>query len=501
MKNWLKHTAKALALLSILGLSYSQDGGAGSGLADPVTGAGAFTPPPPPAPSSVIMLQLRDGTIRWGSIESHGPSSLVFRRLATSGVATVPWSLLDPGQSDELRRQFGYVEVEAEEAYVLGDRLVLETGGSVEGVIVSREGKGFLVKTEGTLQLVPKARVRGIETGIQLSALDVYSREELYGLYLAEADAESADSQVQLAQKCESILDFVHAAEHYQAALDLGLETDRSAVEGRMARAKVKGENQEQVEYLREVDQLRKRGLFDKAVEKIDAFAEVFPGTSLIEDSSKQKTRLLRARDEAAKDLVRRRWPYWAKTLTRKKSLENSFEAARGWATESASEEIQARVFEDVKAKVSNAVLLEDIRRLWDERKKGRYDPASYRADGTWLLGAEAAQKGQEDAEREAARKGPVSAADAQRLAMEERIKRYMNNQRIAQNASAGGVEEDDLQVFWETYSQGARAGWLLAYYVEQSGDFEIRARPDLRACKTCAGKGAIELLVTGTVR
>ncbi|MFT7170950.1 MAG: hypothetical protein ACI80K_004101 [Paracoccaceae bacterium] len=470
------------------------------GLPNPFTNTNAFTPPAPPAADEVIMLQLRDGTIRWGAIDAHGPNSIEFQRLDTSGRVVVPWSMLDPRQAESLRTQFGYVEVEVDEAYVQGDRLVLEGGGTVDGVIVSREGKSFLVKTEGTLQLVPKARVRGIESGIQLAALDVYSREELYGLYLAEADPESAESMVQLARKCESILDFPHAALHYKMALDLGLEADRSAVEILLSRAENKAENQEQVEYLRSVDYLRKRGQFDKALVKIDAFEIAFKGSSLLEDARKQRGKLLVARDEAAKELTQRRWPYWAKALTRQKSLENSFEAARTWASQDASAEIQALVHADLIAKVTTAITLEDVRKLWEERRRLRYSPASYRGDGTWLLGTEAAQKGVED-ESQVARKGPVSAVDAQRVAIEERIKRYMNNQRQARRGSSGGEEQDQYQAFWGTYSQNARAGWLLAFYVENSGDFEIRARPDLRACKTCGGKGAIELLVTGTVR
>ena len=382
----------------------------------------------------------------------------------------------------------------------MGDRLVLQGGGKVEGVIVSREGKNFLVKTSGTLQVVPKVRVRGIESGLQLLALDVYSRDELYGLYLAESDVQSAESMLQLARKCESILDFPHAAEHYAQALELGLETDRSAVETILARVEVKAASQEQVEYLRHVDFLRKRGLFDKAVEEIDAFETAFPDSSLVEDARKQKTKLLLARDEAARVLVQKRWPYWAKQLTRKKSLENSLEAARTWASEEAGSEIQALVHADVQKKVTQAISLEEVRGLWEKRRRRSYSSASYRPDGTWLIGIEAAQRGIED-ESESETAGPVSQVDAQRLALEERVKRYQNNQRLASRAQSGAAAGDEYQGFWTTYSQGARGGWLMAYYVENSGDFELRPKPDLRACKTCAGAGAIELLVTGTVR
>ncbi len=492
MNRWMTTLALALALAP---LSRAQ---AGAG-ADPVETL-AFAPPRPPAPSEVIMLQLRDGSIRWGAIEAHDPTSLEFVRLDNSGRARVPWGMLAPQQAEELRTQYGYVEVEAEEAYVDGERLVLNGGGQVEGVIVSREGSDFLVKSDGNLQSIPKTRVSGIETGVRLPALDVYSRDELYGLYAADADSESGASQLELARKCESILDFVHAVTHYEAALALGLQDDdvTDLAKGSLARARIKAENQEQVEYLREADRLRKRGQYDRGVEMLAAFEATYKDSSLVEDARKSMAKMLLARDEAVKRLVRTRWVYWAGRLTRQKSLEPSFEAARTWVVERASEEILANVVQDVLAKVTGAATPEQVRRAFDERERPRYKAVTYGSDGTWLLGIDAAQAGGDDAVVD--REGPVSEVDAQRQALEDRIQRYLANQRIASRGGGAQEADDERQTFWATWGQKGRASWLFAYYAEQGGDFELRAKPYLDACRTCGGSGAIELLVTGTV-
>src|SRR5690349_16764151 len=63
----------------------------------------------------VLMLQLRDGAFRFGTIQSHDAEGFLFTRLDNGGVARLPWSLLDPRQSDELRRRFGYVDLAGEE--------------------------------------------------------------------------------------------------------------------------------------------------------------------------------------------------------------------------------------------------------------------------------------------------------------------------------------------------------------------------------------------------
>ena len=59
-----------------------------------------------PAAESVAMLQLRDGSICWGSIEEHSPDGLDFRRLDTGGLVRLPWGLLDPNQERDFRQQF-----------------------------------------------------------------------------------------------------------------------------------------------------------------------------------------------------------------------------------------------------------------------------------------------------------------------------------------------------------------------------------------------------------
>lgn len=471
--------------------------GVGSGVG-PAVGPGLrFQRPALPAPEDVIMLQLRDGRIRWGAISDHGPETFEFTLLDTGGRVSIPWSLIDPRQTETLRTEFGYVDVEAEEALVDAERLLLQGGGVVEGVIVSREGDSFLVKTDGNLQRVPKVRVRGIESGVRLPALDVYSREELYGLYLAETDTTSADAQLALALRCESILDFVHASTHFEEALELGLTVDVAKVEGMLARALVKAENQEQLEYLRDSDRLRKRKRFDAAQAMLTAFPETFPDSTLLEDARKQEVRLGRARDAEGKKLVRSRWKHWARKLCRERGRDDNFEAARTWAVEQASADITQKVLADVQKRITAAATEEDVRQLWLARDRGRYHSVTYGV-ATWMLGKDRAQAGGEaESETPAA---AVSKVDQERKAVEDRIKRYLDNQRVARRSGSANDDDDASQTYWTSMAALDRGVWLQAYYIEESGDLDVRARPRFRNCKTCAGAGAIQLLVTGAV-
>ncbi len=456
-----------------------------------------FGIPAPPAAEDVIMLKLRDGRIQWGAIGEHDTIGFLFQRLDNGGEVRVPWSLLDPRQSDQLRTDYGYVEVEAEEVYVDAERLLLEGGGTVEGVIVSREGDSFLVKTDGNLQMVPKRRVRGIESGVRLPALDVYGREELYTQFSSEADETSATSQLDLARRCEGILDFTNAVKHYEAAVELGLTEDLLKVQGMLASARIKADNQEQIEYLRTADRLRKRKRFDDALALLQAFPTKYAGSSLLADARKQEAKLLLDRDEVAKDLVRSRWKYHTRKLTREAARTDNFEAARTWATEEASQAIAAQVLADVQDRVTSAISEDDVLRLWEERDRGRYESSTYGL-GTWLLGEDRA--GANGDNPAAAAESAVSAVDEQRKAIEDRIKRYLENQKISRRNQASDDEEDVAQTFWEDWTVNGRSLWLMSYYLEESGDFEIRPRASLKPCKTCGGLGALQLLVTGTV-
>ncbi|MEL6428299.1 MAG: hypothetical protein AAFR54_03915 [Planctomycetota bacterium] len=489
----------ALALAGPLAAGAAQDALEGAGAAPAVSDADPFAAPPPPAADGVRMLRFPDGSVRFAAIVGHDPDGLDIVRVDTSGRARLTWDLLDQEQASDLRAQFGYVDVEAEEVFVQGERLLFEGGGSMTGVIVSREGDHFLVKTSGNLQKIPKVRVRSIESRVQMPALDVFSRDEIYAKLLSEADLDTATGRVALAEKCEGILDFVHAAEHYAAAVELGIERgDAARVEGALVRAEAKAEAQGQLEVLRTADQERRRGNFDAAIAIARAFPEQFAGSPLVEDAFKTEKRLEEARDKAATELVRKRWNFWARRLTRAKAAtDDTFDQLQSWAVEALPGEIETKVMEDLVKGVSAAYQPDDVRALWDARDRRRWTSATYGTSGTWLLGLEAAQAGIEAEDERAA---PVSAADAQRQAIEERIRRYAQNQRAAQRGGAGAAQAEARQEFWSSWSVAGRAQWLLAYYAENGGDYELRPKPFLRPCTRCAGEGAISVVASGTV-
>lgn len=451
--------------------------------------------PAPPAADDVLLLRLRDGGVRFGAIAGHDANKLDFTLLGNGGLVHVPWTMLEPSQANELQLRFGYIDVASDEILVDGERLVLTSGGSVEGIIVSREGDSYWIKSEGNLQAVPKIRVASIESGLRLSALDVYSTDELYNQYAGSVAADDPAAQWELAVTCERIYAFGKALEHYQKVREIDPAYRADELANILTRVEAKAAQQEQLDYLRNADRLRKRGQWDASLEALDAFAGLFKKSPLINDAVLQRARLISAREAAAKDYVAKRWFYWMRRLARDLSRESNLAAARTYVDERLSEEIQKAVLADLQRTISKDAQLEQVKKIFAERKKVRFDASSY-GIGTWLIGEEAARRGL--VEEDEPKGGPVNATDGQRQELENRIKQFMKNQRVASRGKQAEAKEDLAQLFWESWTGSSRTLWLIAYYAENSGDLEVRVRPDLQPCRTCAGKGALEVLLTG---
>ncbi len=453
------------------------------------------------APAEIVMLRLFDGTILWGSIAGHDAERLHFTRLGTGGLVRLPWSRLDPPLADELLGRFGYVDNSSEEVMAEADRLILVDGREIIGKIINRTESELWVKTANSIIHVPKMRLRSAATTIQVPALDVFSREELYQTELTQLTPDDPRSQLELADFCERIFDFEHALEHIDVARDLDTELDTSELRNTVARLRVKQENHAQIEYLREIDHLRARGRYDEALAKCEVFAELFEDSPLRQDAARKQALVEKARERALREKVVRLWHHWARKLTRRAALdpEMTLEAVVSWIDEGLVEELTTEVHDDLTRTVSASITPDDVRKYWGEREGGRWQKASYGA-GTWLLGEADARAGFK--EREDPNQGSGDERDEERKKLEERIARYMKNQEMVRKAkSSGGVEEEDQQKFWSGWSSSGRSQWILAYYAENSGDMVLRDPPLFRSCPDCGGKGVRELINTGSAR
>ena len=165
---------------------------------------------------------------------------------------------------------------------------------------------------------------------------------------------------------------------------------------------------------------------------------------------------------------------------------------------EKLGEDVAQKVAQDVQT-IAPGSTPDQIRRLWGERKGGKFRTATYGL-GTWLLHdaarAELDKPKDKDKEKAAAEAEKGTAADA-RKKLEERIKRYLDNQKVVRDSSGKVDDSEDPQKFWEQWNWAGKAQWVLAYYAEKSGDFRD-LQPRFENCRECGGRGARDVLFTG---
>ncbi|MCA9000462.1 MAG: hypothetical protein KDB61_00970 [Planctomycetes bacterium] len=452
--------------------------------------------------SEAMMLRFPDGNVRIGYLEGHDANGIRFRSARHGGVVSLPWERLHEEQSLALKTALGYVAVDEEELLIPVERLVLVNGQEIVGVILSKEGENFVMKVGGNSQVVPKNRVVSVTGGELAPALDVYKAEELYAQALANLKPDEALSHVELAQYCERILDFPHAIAHYTSAIALRDGTEETGPwQMALERASVKAQQADQLERLREIDRLRRRSLFPQAMEKVVAFRQTYTDSPLIDDLNKAEALVVRTKERVLGERIQARWFYRTTQMIRAMARQKgqTMESLVDKLDSDWTETLRATVAEDVR-NLEPEITPDMVGQFWAQRRKGRFHVATY-GDGTWMLGEDRAAAGLEKSERKQT-DGPPDGNSGPESDFQKRVQKFLENQRRAARASFSGRKDqvEERQATWDAMSLDAQAMWLLAYYAEFSGEFEVRPAV-AHLCRTCGGNGALETVEVGVTR
>lgn len=495
----MKNLCLLLAVLLALGLApglvqgaHAQDAALPTSAA-PAPAASASAPA-----ANATLLPLRDGGILFGQIVEHSPDELVFERLDTGGRLALPWGIVDPARERELKLGYGYIEADVTEELVSADKLLLVDGTELIGLIVSRDADSLLVKNSQALITLPLNRIVGSSVLVQVPASDIYTKEERYQNKLKEFSSQLgasdprtvAEAHVAIAKWCEGIRDYGHAYEHYAAVALADPSYPLADLEIALQRTQIKAEAQAQVDYLGEVERLTRRQNFDKALDMLAQFQVLYPETPLLEDWNDQRERTEMAQIKALRVEAAKRWYAHAASQARKAARFETYEQVMSFLEEGMGEAILAEVTDDLKD-LRETLQPEEVAVLFSERSGNRWHKSSY-GNGTWLLGEDRARAGLEDD----GDSGERSEQDAERDAIAEKVKRYIENQEAVRSASGGGEGMSPAE-FWQTFPLNARSNWILAYYAEFSGVMELR-RAQLSNCRECGGTGVREIMNLG---
>ena len=448
------------------------------------------------------LLHMRDGGLLFCGIEQHDPDGLVVRRLDTGGRVPLTWAHIDPTQENELRTRFGYVEVEVEEYYVTAHRIQLQSGEMI-GRILSQTPEHIIVKTASTQVTLPTRNLIAPPSLTQVPARDVYTREELYQLELDEWSRQLSDPTLEtpdvhwtIAEHCERILDYEHAAEHYARAYELDPDAWGPEQQARLQSALSKKLVQDQVDLLEDADRMRARKQFDEALAIVDTWGDRFPASPLMDDVLVLRERILISQTRALSDAVVKKWHFWVARKAAEVARDMDHAGAMSYIEGEMSDEVAEAVRADME-RLKEDITAEDVRALFAARERQRSQRASY-GPATWLLGDEARAGLAEEEEGSGSARN--SAKDAERQALEQKINRYIQNSQRSANASGASGTDDDPEAAWVDMSSSARAQFVRAWYAEHSGDMEL-VRVTFSNCRHCGGTGALAMSYTGDAR
>lgn len=443
------------------------------------------------------IVRLRNGRILVGVIEDHDLDGFRFVAARHGGRFELDWSDLFPGEADRLRDGFGY-RSESAMPTTNAHRILMKNGEERVGRILNEDNTRIELRTLETTVVLPKSQLAAPPEPVTVPVPQVLTPEQYYTERAPEVPADDRLEQYEFARELESVFALERAGEHYAISQGLAEEANDDALLSRLEGAQQQLErmlaNREEAQALKDIRQLMNRERFAEAEELLESWDDAFPDSKLRGELNKLADDFEDDRDAAITRYLRRNWHSQIISLMKKRSLDRevTMDQNMAWLEGEVPQMVREQMLDELKGMDEN-LTLQELDRLWQARMEG--SPPRHQAgygDGTWILGTEKARAGlQAQEEEENDGKTP------EQREMEERMQKYLRN--LESSRRAGSASQDDVtpEDWWRKARTTQRFQFLMAYYAEFSGDFQI-ANVSFSNCSTCAGAGVIETVNIG---
>ncbi len=441
------------------------------------------------------VVRVLDGRVLVGEVVEHDLDGLDVISARNGGHYRLGWADLFPGEAERLKNNFGY-RTDSAAPTVTADRLMMVNGQQIIGRILSRDANQITIRTRGNTLVVPTVRLAAPPEKVVVDAIDVMTPEQFYQERLPQIPEDDALEQYRFALELEEVSAYQQAQEHLQAALVLaaGDEPLERRIEGALPRVETAIANKAETEKIKEIRGLMYRDRYAQAEELIEAFREEHSDSPVYDQFLDVIEKFDEERETAMTLYLRNNWYKRAAAMIKKKSIDRraTVESLQNWATSEmpqALRELLAVELQEMKPDLDPG----EVESLWRARMetKPKRHQAGY-GHGTWILGENRARAGLKD-EEEQESDGRTEAEKE----LQERYRRYLEN--LERTRQAAGTSEDATpEDWWKNATATARFQWLLAYYAEFSGDFEL-AGVRFENCPTCSGDGYVESIQVGT--
>ena len=445
-----------------------------------------------PAQEPDRIIRLRDGRLIVGVVEDHDLDGFRLVAARDGGRMELAWAQLFPGEAERLRESFGY-RAATTMPTTHASRVLLINGQERIGRVIHEDDTQIELRTFENTVVLPKNRLAAPPEPVIVPVPSVLTPEQFYTERAPEIASDDRLAQYDFAQQLEAVFALERAGEHYAIAQALAEEASDAPLlqrlEGAQQKLAVTLANREEAEALEQIRQLMHRERFTAAKELLDGWDSTFPASALRGEMLKLEDDFAEDRDRAMTRYLRRNWYSRAVALLKRKSLErdSTVDQLFAWLEADVPQTIRQQMAEELEPMQANLTLAE-IDRLWLARLDT--SPARHKAgygDGSWILGTEKARAGLKAQESD-----ENDGKSEEQRAMEERMQRYLRNLEAQKRAGAAADDDVSPEDWWRRSRTTQRFQFLLAYYAEFSGDFQITG-VSFTNCSTCAGSGVIE--------
>lgn len=430
------------------------------------------------------VVHLRTGRAVKGKIlESETDESRLVMNEFMSGARLVfRWEAVDQADADRIMEDLGLKNAARQPAE--GHRVELKLNdGSTEEIygLVTQEGPPTLILLqEGREVKIPTSRVASV-TKAMVTPLEIWSAEQLWERFMEQEivgqgiDPDNMDgtAHFRAGEYAEYLEMYEKAREHYTAA---------STAEG-FVRARVASKRLENVEALirdaearkliREINQKVGLNSFDRARELMERFKSEHQDVS---DATKARfsiseKKFHKKRDKIFAAMAGRKYVGIVKDLLEAKAKgEDELSITEGVAyTRRELIEDSFKALAALMQRRDSTVDEGTARKYWDARRKRGYRSASFGA-GTFIV-------------------KPPEVKPPSRRRGGNNARRRGGNQRGG-GAAAPIPKPPTRDGFWAAAKTQERVDWLFAYFVQNSGLFDVAEKPQLRPCPTCNAVG-----------
>jgi hypothetical protein len=425
-------------------------------------------------PAGADLVNLARGIPVQGEILAVDESSVRLRRF-DGGTVRLAWDQIAEADRTRLRRQHGLeADDDSAELEIDGVRITMKDGNVLDGLLLKETDTLLDLKQRGKNVLaLPRSRVASVER-TRISVFSAYTPAELYEKRKSESAPRTAEGHFDLAQYCQKIGAYSPAKDHLALATETDPEYKAAGIRLQIEALDRLVADQKLLSLGETIREQFRSGLYSKVLDGLADLEKRAPGSPVLDALSRSgimpEKVTARRRGELSRQ-IGTRWYQLARELCTRKSREDEVTLAIAKAY------VGKEMGQEIVSKIAEALAIDagDVRPLHADRI-GVKHVASY-GSGTYLV---------EQKKREGTRPAP------------SRGGRDGNSGGGGNSRNRNEPQKPNAEEWWKSADLPERRDFLLATYVEATGDFLVM-RAEYENCPKCGGRGYVVMYVQGS--